>query len=464
MRNLTIAAALVAVLSCGDPPLDQQAVGADGQGARAVDGAGVVDVASDTTGAPSDALPAEDSAASVDVSGLPDVADTASHDAAPSDAHLAVDAAGDVDGGADAQASVDTTADGLFGGGDGATDGAQVPPCANCPFDKQPTGAHPAAKGTTSVLTPKEIAYKTGLGNGDKKMRVWVPLTAGSFPVLFFVHGKQLYETGGLLSSELGHAYKALLEHVASRGYIVAFVRVENGLLDCDHEAMAQRLVDATAVLFSSVSKADKSRVAFAGHSMGAKIALLAARRTINQDPKNKWPDPQAVLLFNLDNSKPPACLAGFTDAREAAEQLLKDEPVRITFVHTDDDQVTPFNHKENGAVAVYDKLKLQHRQFIVLHGTGPGDKNAATSPELHDDHSAALTVQGAIGGVADITLPASYLDALDWYGYWKLLVGALDFHYKQGDPTWAYGAMRTHGGVATSGAVIEHVVLKQGW
>ena len=68
------------------------------------------------------------------------------------------------------------------------------------------------------------------------------------------------------------------------------------------------------------------------------------------------------------------------------------------------------------------------------------------------------------MGGIADIGLPDSYLDGLDYYGYWKILAGGLDFHFLKGDATWAYGAMRSHGGTLPDGSVVKHEVYKQGW
>ena len=470
--------ALAAAAGCGDPPLEAGAKAADASGAGqdgaanalgdgeqadagqagAVDagGAGDTSTTPDTGGAQPDVGGVVDAGTTAEDTGATPDTNIAAPDtnAASSDTGASIDAGSADIGSPDAGGSADTNS--------APTDTATADLCPNCPWDKQPTGDHPGAKGSSSSLSPKVLSYKTGFGNGDKQMRVWVPLAAGAKPVLFFVHGFNLHTTGGF-SSELGHAYKALLEHVASRGYVVAFVRVQGGITSCDHKQMAQLLVEATAELFKQVSKADPTRVAYAGHSMGAKVALLAARRTINQDPKNEWPDPQAVLLFNLDNSKPPVCLAKFEDAKQAASELLKDEKVRITFVHTDDDKVSPYKDKTKGALAVYEALKLTWRQFIVLHGTGKDDPNPPTNPELADDHAASLTVNGNVGGIADIGLPPSKLDALDWYGYWKILVGALDFHFQKGDAKWAYGALRTHGG-KVGGKVITHQVLQQGW
>jgi len=461
-----LCAATIAFAGCGDPPLES-GKSVDVGGGGGTDGSATVDSSSSAgDAAANDAVSAADAGAVVDAAGTADsssVQDAAGavDAAAGGDSSSAADAPSSADAGsaADAQTQADSASSGDAGAPVDA--GPVKPPCKSCAFNKQPTGNHPGAKGTMSLLAPQIHKYGSGFGSGYKEMRVWMPLAAGSRPVLFFVHGFNLYKTGGLFSSELGHAYKAMLEHVAKRGYIVAFVRVQAGATSCDHKSMAQNLVDATTVLFKKISKADKTRVMFAGHSMGAKIALLATRRTINQDPKNEWVDPQAVLLFNLDNAKPPLC--SLVDARKAASELQPEEKVRITFVHTDDDKVSPWGHKTNGAMAVYDALKLKHRQFILLNGTGKGDANPVTKPELHDDHAAPLTVKGKIGGIADLAMPDSYLDGLDWYGYWKVLVGALDFHYSKGDAAWAYGSMRTHGGVH-AGKVIQHKVLKQGW
>ena len=112
----------------------------------------------------------------------------------------------------------------------------------------------------------KTIDYGTGFLETYKQMLVFQPLVAGPHPVLLFVPGKQLYATGGIIG-ELGHAYKALCEHVASHGYVVAFVRVEQGLTDGDHARMAKDLLEAQAKLLSAVTTADSTRIAYAGHS-----------------------------------------------------------------------------------------------------------------------------------------------------------------------------------------------------
>jgi hypothetical protein len=111
-------------------------------------------------------------------------------------------------------------------------------------------------------------------------------------------------------------------------------------------------------------------------------------------------------------------------------------------------------------AKAIYDVLPAKGKQIILLHGSGPADAlNPSTSPTLLADHMFPGAIEGKNGGLSDLASPASHLDALDWYGVWKVLVGALDYHFKDGNPVWAYGALRTHGGTLPDGTVFHHTV-----
>lgn len=459
VRAAMCGALLACIAGCDDQPLGEDEGKAKSLDATGQDGEAVGDVAD---GAGQDGATPFDAAgpAVADVVAAPDLpmATDAGPDAAaaPGDAGPANDTQGAPEAGP-------TLVDGATA--DTGTDAGATDPCGACPVGAQPKADHPAAKTTASLMEPQDIEYGSGMFEGFKEMRVYKPLKPGVLPVLFFVPGKQLHKTGSLLSPTLGHAYQAMLEHVARRGYVVVFVRVENLATDCDHGKMADYLLAATQKLFEKVSVADKDRVAFAGHSMGAKVALLAAAKTLNDDKDGKWVNPQAVFAFNLSNEKPPVCLAPWQDAAAALAYVDAKSPVRFTFVQTHGDKVAPYlDPKKPNTVAVYNGLKVTHRQIIVLHGTGKGDPNPATQPELHDDHAAPLTVEGNVGGIADWGLPASHLDALDWYGYWKILVGGLDFHFYQGDAKWAYGALRTHGGTLPDGKIVQHEVYKQAW
>ncbi len=345
--------------------------------------------------------------------------------------------------------------------GDGGDD-AGPPACVDCSYLAQPPAPHPGGPGPHALAPAQTLSYGSGFGAGYKKVLVLRPDGPGPWPVFAFGHGKQLASGGGF-TPELGLPYRALLEHVASHGYVVVYPAVEQSAFDADHRRMADDFLDALSHVLASVPEADADRVAFGGHSMGAKVALIAAAKAIAQDADDALPDPEAVLLFAISNEPPP--VGAFQDARDEAEAIAADAPVWFTFVQAHDDAIAPYlDPGKPNALALYEALAPATKQVVVLHGTGPGDPNPPTDPPLADDHSAPLTVEGKPGGLADFAMPDSHLDALDWYGYWKLTVGALDHHFAGGDPAWAYGALRTHGGELPGGGVVTHEVKAQGF
>lgn len=391
----------------------------------------------DTTGGPSD------------MAGAPDAGDDAgSNDAGSNDA-------GSDDAGA--------------GGNDGATTpdaGPAAPTCAECPWDGTPASTHPGAPGPYPLADAIDTVYGSGgglLGN-HRRLRIIKPVEPGPWPVLFFVHGKSLYEgfkPGG--GTQLGLPYNKMLEHVASHGYVAVFVRVEEGLLDADTDRQAEDFLKATQSVFSQESAADESQVVFAGHSMGAKVVLHALYKTLKEDDANLSVNPAAVIAMAVSNEAPP--VGKFVDIVPSMAAIDAIEPVRVTFLQAHDDAIAPYlDPNKPNAVALYDALQIKHKQIVVLHGTGKNDPNPETTPELHDDHAFCLSIEGKPGGLADAIMPASYLDALDTYGVWKTLVGAMDYHFKGGHESWAYGELRSHGGTLPNGTIITHEVFKQGW
>jgi hypothetical protein len=368
--------------------------------------------------------------------------DGAAADQTTSDAQAAADAAGAADGGADVPPPAD--------------------PCPGCLITSQPPLPHPGAKGPLALAAAETIGYGKGFQESYKSMLVLRPSAPGVYPTVLFVHGKQLYEGGGF-PGQLGQPYRAFLEHIASHGYVVAFVRVESGLLDADHLAMADRLLAASKVLADKVSLSDPAKVAYVGHSMGAKVALLAAWRATAGDGANAFPDPAAVFAFAVSNEPPP--IGNFENALDKVKLIPASAPTWFTLATADDDTIAPWNDpKKPNAAALYAALATTQKQLLVVHGSGKDDPNPPTSPELVDDHSAPLSLVGKVGGVAGFATPPSFLDALDWYGFWKWTVGGLNFHFKKGDPTWAYGDLRGHGGKTAQGTVHQHTVQQQGW
>jgi hypothetical protein len=336
------------------------------------------------------------------------------------------------------------------------TDAGPAPvTCEGCNLDKQPATNHPGSR-----QYPEGVdLVETTLGPAKCASLIYIPKGPGPFPVLGFVHGKQLFEgSSGFGTTELGRTYRPLLEHVAKKGYVVVFVRVEKNLLDGDHVRMADDFLGALEAALVLVSKADASKVAYAGHSMGAKVVLIAAAKATTLDTAGVFHDPTLVVPMAVENTPPPFGAA--SDARDFVKNLPAGQ-LWVTFLAGAADTTAPWNDPSKpNAKAIYDVLPAKGKQIILLHGSGPADAlNPSTSPTLLADHMFPGAIEGKNGGLSDLASPPSHLDALDWYGVWKVLVGALDYHFKDGNPVWAYGELRTHGGTLPDGTVFHHTV-----
>lgn len=437
------AAWLALAIGCGDEALPSKSSVVAAATDAAADGVGQADAQVDSS----------TDAATADEVGPDALADA--------DAVTAADAAAVVDSAAetDVAESTDSNADSTV---DAAAD-AVVEACPGCLYSQPPPAGHPGAIGPYKLKPAEQISYSTGLLDGYKDMLVLRPEAQGMFPTVLFVPGKQLAEGGGF-PAKLGYPYRLWLEHIASHGYVVAFVRVEQGLLDGDHQRMADDLWSAHKLLTDKITIAHPDKVAIIGHSMGAKVALLAAVKALAADPKGELPDPAAVLAFSVSNEPPP--IGQFQDAVPELQKIPASAKTFFTFATGKDDETAPWNTKgKANAVALYKALSTERKQLIVVRGTGKGDVNPPTTPELHDDHAAPLSIAGKPGSAADFAMETSYLDALDWYGFWKWTVGALQWHWSGGDPKWAYGDQRLHGGNLANGAgAIAHQLFAQAW
>ena len=434
-----------------EPGADAGGGGASDAAAGA-DGAGVTDAG--TPDADMDGGPALDGGAD----GGPDVAMDVAMDVAEDAAELD---AGEGGGDAEPDAPVEDIAEpDALPEPDAEPEpdaGTEPLACGTCPWNQQPAPPHP---GSAEKLFSVGVEEKASYGPSGASVVLFRPSGPGPFPLLGFVHGKQLFEGGfNPLDPVPGYAYRDLLQHVASKGYLVLFVRVEQGLLDADHARMADDFLDAVQHALDTEPTVDPQAVAYAGHSMGAKVSLIAAGKATALDPGDAYADPTALYLMAYENSPPP--VGDYVDARTFVEDW-QDEPVWVSFLDAADDSIAPWNGANPNSKKTYDVLGAAHKQIVLLHGSGFGDPNPITVPELHDDHAAPMSISGKNGGLSDFAMPTSYLDALDWYGYWKILVGGLDYHFYEGPIDWAYGALRTHGGVLPNGTIITHEVAAE--
>jgi hypothetical protein len=172
----------------------------------------------------------------------------------------------DGDGGQE-EAGADALPDGGADETDGGTDGADEP-------EIPPDPAEPGNQ--TWSQTSAEVHVDDGGSGIDIPLTIYLPDGAGLFPVIVFHHGFQL-------DPQLYASYGG---HLASWGYVAILPSMPGDLFSGpNHRELKEYLIAILDWIDENApepqgpfgGKADPSRLGLAGHSMGGKIALLAA-------------------------------------------------------------------------------------------------------------------------------------------------------------------------------------------
>jgi hypothetical protein len=296
----------------------------------------------------------------------------------------------------------------------------------------QPTAAeHP---GSSYYPFPKYLVATNSIWHIDglavyptRVTYVYPQVSGQTFPVIAVSPGKFL---------DHPTAYAELLLHICRKGYIVLFVDTDTGPLDCEHSRMAGEFLEAVSKTISQRLRTRAKRVngqvqiAWWGHSMGAKVQAIAAQMLKNR----YYLQPTAIIANNFSNFNGEFCS---DNALTTAKNIPAN--IRYSIIKGDIDDVAMADPS-----ALYQALpQLQYRQLITIV--------SYIEDELKADHFAPLTDWGfPVGGK---------VDALDWWLYWKIAVGAFDFHFKDGSEKWAYGSERENGGVDLQGRQLKHIV-----
>jgi hypothetical protein len=223
------------------------------------------------------------------------------------------------------------------------------------------------------------------------------------------------------------------LQHFTKKGYITLFIDTDSGLVDCQHDRMAGEFLDAVKKTINNKLQGKVGspvKVAWWGHSMGAKVQAIAARMTTN----SAYIQPTAVISNNFSNSNGGFCSA---DAINGANTI----PSSIWYtVITGDNDTIALQDPRN----LYNAMpQVTNRQIIT----------AVSYPDINLDaeHMASLTNSGLFA--------SGVTNALDWWLYWKIAVGAYNYHFKGGSNIWSYGSERTNGGTDSDGRQLVHLL-----
>lgn len=283
----------------------------------------------------------------------------------------------------------------------------------------------PDGPGGARTLYP--AADRHDLGSGAEAAAVFTPQGAASAPVVVFLHAWGA--TDPLL-------YGAWIEHICRRGRIVICpayqdslttpaVRFARNAAAATRDAMARLQAGAFGV------RPESEHGAYLGHAMGG---ALAARLACDAAAAGAGlPRPLAVMCVE------PAVGPG-PDAVPAAARLILGDLSRmpqgtllVTVTGDRDTQAGDTDARRIWLGSVH--VKDEDKAYVVLHSDDRG------APALVADHAAPLApapgatlgllgrhAKGPVWRVADRARDAvGALDALDWYGAWKLFDGLTD-------------------------------------
>jgi len=180
-------------------------------------------------------------------------------------------------------------------GRDGSAPSPHRAPLAPTAPSTASTGAPPGVERGLPVVTGQESIVDTSRpvvrdGVTESSVRslptdVWMPSSAGRFPLVVFVHG---YDVGPL-------TYQRFLSTLAGAGYVVVApsfpLEDPSRGLGLDRSDLPNEATDVSFVISAMLagplaSRIEPARVAVVGHSDGADVALMVGYQVGRMDPR----------------------------------------------------------------------------------------------------------------------------------------------------------------------------------
>jgi acetyl esterase/lipase len=277
---------------------------------------------------------------------------------------------------------------------------------------------------------------KSTEGQGGAQYHLFEPQgLRGPAPVIAFLHGWSAVEPT---------VYQVWIDHLVKRGNIVVFPVYQAGAADRIPN-MTPNAIQALRDAFSKLgSRADSSRFALAGHSLGGLLAFNIA----SQAGSSRLPVPKAIMAVQPGDSDSTAALAGKAKlAREGMDYQRIPRTVHALVVVGEEDE-TAGDEVAKFLFSAIKHVPCENKNYVVVRSDRHG------TPELVSDHTAPATAmsQAEPGPLRRILRervfgrteqPTAEIDALDYYGFWKLLDGLTEFAFQGRNRDYALGGGR---------------------
>jgi pimeloyl-ACP methyl ester carboxylesterase len=310
----------------------------------------------------------------------------------------------------------------------------------------------PSGPGGREVAHAKVIAQSHGSGPQGYWLFEPADPAPERAPLIVFNHG------WGAMDPRV---YMAWIDHIVERGNIVIYPLYQDSLKtvvkDFTPNAIAA-VKDAIRILQTEPGhvKPDLDQFAIVGHSMGGPIsANMAAlwktqglpfpRAVMCVEPGKTWGTPTWATIELADLSQIPVDTLLLTIAGDQ-DQLVRDVDAKRIF---NESTQVPLSNK-NYATLVSDDhgqpaLKANHLAPVAWaqfpEGTQqPNSKPAGPLRELLQQKIEERRASSSNDEMSDLNNAARTLDALDFYGTWKLLDGLTDAAFYGKNRNYALG------------------------
>lgn len=274
------------------------------------------------------------------------------------------------------------------------------------------------SSGAGSNSYPHASFSKSVHDSNDLKYWLYEPQAPApaNAPVLLYLHG---------WSATTPDAYEKMLIHFARKGLIVVYPKFGGWFNTGKYESNAKTAYKNAIKRLQEPGHVspDLTKTVFAGHSLGAHLALRMANSSVSES----YPAPLALVLHEAAGAdtqiNETLSLENLSSIVSSTYLLLISREQWVSDPNTYGTVMQAWNNTP--------QIPRQQKSFIAVQSDSYGD------PDLVSDHLGV--VAGDCGWFC--TAP---LDAIDWWGYWRPTEAIINYVFYGKDFEFVFGNGQT--------------------
>jgi acetyl esterase/lipase len=299
----------------------------------------------------------------------------------------------------------------------------------------------------------KLSVQKTSQGAAGKQYWIFEPQpSTGAAPVIAFFHAWNALDP---------QAYGGWIDHLVKRGNIVIYPAYQESATERIPNMTPNAMEALRNALAKLGAKADRSRFAIVGHSLGGVLAFNVAALS----GSGKLPVPKVLMsVAPGDTDATPALANRAKLLREGVDFKQIPRAIQTLVLVGDEDKVVA-DRTAKVLFAALGHVPCENKNFVTVrsdrHGTPPllADHLAPATSITPSDPSADGPLRRMLRErLSQIEEPKAQADSLDYYAFWKLLDGLTDsaFHGRNRDYALGGGQNQTFMGRWSDGRPVE--------